>query len=75
MAVHHIDGNRSNNDVSNLEFLCLNHHAIRHLKLKEIKDGEELGEEEKYVMDTKFLTPREKLKEINQSIEMSKSQN
>lgn len=30
LVVHHIDKNRENNDLSNLEVLCHNHHATRH---------------------------------------------
>lgn len=38
LTVHHRDGNRENNDSSNLETVCFNCHAIRHLKKN--KDGE-----------------------------------
>lgn len=31
LQVHHIDHNRSNNELSNLEILCPNCHAIEHL--------------------------------------------
>lgn len=31
IIVHHIDRNRDNNDISNLEVLCCNCHAIEHL--------------------------------------------
>jgi hypothetical protein len=31
LCVHHKDGNRKNGEVENLEVLCYNHHAIRHL--------------------------------------------
>ena len=30
LDVHHVDEDRANNDVSNLVFLCPNHHAIYH---------------------------------------------
>ena len=30
LLVHHKDGNRKNNDLKNLEILCLNCHALRH---------------------------------------------
>lgn len=30
LQVHHIDGDRSNNDLDNLEVLCANCHAIEH---------------------------------------------
>lgn len=32
LVVHHKDGNRKNNSKRNLEVVCMNHHAIRHLK-------------------------------------------
>ena len=49
LNVHHIDGDRSNNDLSNFEVVCRNHHSIRHLHLV---DGE-------WVFGTRYLTPRE----------------
>ena len=55
LEVHHIDGDRKNASISNLEVVCKNHHLLRHLRLK--KNNE-------WVLDFKFLTPREKLKEI-----------
>lgn len=30
LVVHHIDSNRNNNNIENLEVLCHNHHAFRH---------------------------------------------
>lgn len=51
LTVHHIDGNRKNGSVSNLEILCHNHHMIRHMKLVD----------EVWVYSTKSLTPRDKL--------------
>ena len=41
LTVHHKDKNRKNNDISNLEVLCWNHHFIRHMK-KKVIDGEEI---------------------------------
>ncbi len=32
LGVHHIDRNRHNNDLSNLEVLCPNCHSIEHMK-------------------------------------------
>lgn len=32
LGVHHIDRNRKNNDISNLEILCPNCHSLEHLK-------------------------------------------
>lgn len=31
LEVHHVDHNRENNDISNLEILCANCHSIEHL--------------------------------------------
>lgn len=50
LTVHHKDGNRSNNKVSNLSILCCNHHALRHLKNKNV-DGVSV-----WVRDNKHLT-------------------
>jgi len=33
LEVHHIDGNRKNNELSNLEILCPSCHKLRTLKL------------------------------------------
>jgi hypothetical protein len=49
LDVHHIDGNRSNNDFSNLEVVCPNHHSLRHIRLTG----------KNWVYDSKSLTPRE----------------
>ena len=54
LEVHHINGNGLDNSLSNLEVLCPNHHALRHLKLK---NGE-------WVYSAKDLTPRDLLPEI-----------
>ena len=51
LLVHHIDGNRENNILNNLEILCGNCHIKRHLKLV---NGE-------WVYDSHKLTPRNKL--------------
>jgi 5-methylcytosine-specific restriction endonuclease McrA len=32
LGVHHIDRNRMNNEISNLEVLCPNCHSLEHLK-------------------------------------------
>jgi len=55
LRVHHIDGNHENNVPENLEVVCANHHAIRHLKFK---DGD-------WVYSGKYLTPRELLEELD----------
>jgi hypothetical protein len=54
LVIHHIDGNRNNNpiDGSNWEIVCRNCHNKRHLKFKN----------NRWIYDTKFLTPRNKLK-------------
>lgn len=49
LQVHHIDGNTKNNDESNLEVVCPNCYAKRHLKFV---DGE-------WIYCTSSLTPRE----------------
>lgn len=49
LIVHHIDGDRDNNELSNLEIVCHNHHAIRHLK----------RHEDVWIFSTYALTPRE----------------
>lgn len=40
-CVHHIDGNRSNNDISNLQLMTIGEHSRLH-RNQEIKDGKEL---------------------------------
>lgn len=54
LEVHHKDGDRCNNKKDNLEVVCKNCHAKRHLKLA---DGE-------WVFDFNYLTPREMLDRI-----------
>jgi len=54
LLVHHIDGNRKNNVMSNLEVVCYNCHAVRHLKLK---NGV-------WVFDYYYLTPKHMIKEL-----------
>jgi 5-methylcytosine-specific restriction endonuclease McrA len=51
LCVHHIDGNRNNNALSNLEIVCGNCHIKRHLKLI---NGE-------WVYDCDYLTDRDLL--------------
>jgi len=55
LAVHHKDGDRTNNDDCNLEVLCWNCHAKRHLRRN--GDG--------WTYDMNSLTPRELLSEID----------
>ncbi len=59
LDVHHKDGNRENNDIENLEILCPNHHASRHMRQDE--NGE-------WVYSTKSLTPRDKLEEVKRGL-------
>lgn len=54
LLVHHIDGNRRNNKKSNLEVVCYNCHAVRHLRLA---DGVW-----KFLFSA--LTPRHMIKEL-----------
>lgn len=56
LVIHHIDGNKNNNNMSNHEILCANCHILRHLKGRK-KDGE-------LVHHTKTLTPRYLLDEL-----------
>lgn len=55
LVVHHKDGNRNNNKPSNLEFVCSNHHMLRHMKWVE-----GVG----WMYWNSALTPRNKLKEV-----------
>lgn len=59
LVVHHIDGNRENNDVSNLETVCPTHHALRHL----VQD--EHGE---WSYNPSKLTPRELLRAFDVTV-------
>lgn len=54
LCVHHIDGNRKNNNTSNLEVVCYNCHAKRHLTTK---NG-------RLVVNFNYLTDKDKLKEL-----------
>jgi hypothetical protein len=55
LVVHHIDGDRGNGLDDNLEVLCPQHHALRHLRL----DGD--GQ---WVFHPLFLTPRDMLEKL-----------
>lgn len=54
LICHHIDGNRLNNNESNIETVCANCHIKRHLKL--INNN--------WIYNSKYLTPRELLKDL-----------
>ncbi len=54
MQVHHMDGNRNNNRLDNLEIVCANCHIKRHLTFL---NGE-------WVYSTKALTPRKFLQSL-----------
>lgn len=43
LVVHHRDGNRTNSDIRNLEVVCPNHHAIRHLLEGKIRYDKKTG--------------------------------
>lgn len=49
LVIHHIDGDRNNNCIENLEIVCWNCHSDRHLKQRE--DGE-------WVVNFHSLSPR-----------------
>lgn len=54
LSVHHIDGDRNNFNVDNLEVLCYNHHILRHMR----------STENGWVLDWRVLTPRESLTKL-----------
>lgn len=54
LCIHHIDSNRQNNHIDNLETVCYNCHAKRHLDYKD----------DIWSVNFKSLTPREKLKDL-----------
>lgn len=54
LMVHHMDGNRNNNEIENLEIVCGNCHMKRHLQLVE----------NAWLYRTAALTPRELLCEL-----------
>lgn len=56
LEVHHIDGNRDNADIENLEVVCKNHHLLRHLRFNKKLST--------WTLNYKFLTPRDMLKSI-----------
>lgn len=51
LVVHHKDGDRENSCLDNLEIVCCNCHAKRHLRVLD----------DKWVFDSRALTPRERL--------------
>jgi hypothetical protein len=56
LSVHHIDGDRKNGKIENLEVVCSLHHDLRHMYFNK-KTNE-------WVISFKSLTPREKLDEL-----------
>lgn len=56
LSVHHVDENRENRKLENLEVLCSLHHDLRHMRFDE--------ENQSWIFDTKCLTPRDKLEEL-----------
>lgn len=60
LVAHHKDGNRENNDPSNLEIVCQNHHIARHMRWTE---------EGVWIYSTSSLTPRDRLPEVLRLIE------
>jgi hypothetical protein len=61
LVVHHIDRDRKNSSLDNLEIVCRNHHSLRHMKLK---SGTWIRSQNK-------LTPRHLLKEVRELVEKS----
>ena len=59
LSVHHIDGDRSNNEADNLEVLCPLCHSIRHM------DKNKKGE---WRIHNAALTPRGKIADIEKKI-------
>jgi len=55
LTVHHIDGDRSNNVLDNLEVVCASCHCNRHSKLVSGRR----------VLDFKYLTPREEVRQLD----------
>ena len=58
LEVHHIDGERSNGALTNLEIVCPTHHRLRHLR--QIKDQWEFA--------TSYLTDRRRLNELRKKV-------
>lgn len=58
LVVHHMDGCRDNNKIENLEVVCHNCHAIRHMKWLD----------EDWHFCPSALTPREKISELEKHI-------
>lgn len=59
LVVHHVDGDNSNQDPGNLEFVCCLHHSIRHMK--KTSSG--------WKYDSSTLTPRAYLSLVRQEVE------
>jgi hypothetical protein len=64
IAVHHKDGDRSNNSLENLAVLCFNCHATRHL----VKNNK--GE---WVLNYKHLTPEDVVREFDSQVSIIQS--
>ncbi len=64
LSVHHVDGNRENGKLENLEVLCSLHHDLRHMYFNEKKNI--------WIYDTKSLTPRDKLDELRNLLKILK---
>lgn len=61
LVVHHIDGDRTNADPANLEIVCHNHHAVRHMRM----------ENGVWKYSSSSLTPRDKLGEVAELFKLS----
>ena len=51
LLVHHIDRDRSNNEIDNLEVLCTSCHAVEHTRIANIKKFRY-----KYIVEPEQLT-------------------
>jgi hypothetical protein len=59
LVVHHADGDNTNQDPHNLEFVCCLHHSIRHMK--KTSSG--------WKYDSSMLTPRTDLALVREDVE------
>lgn len=63
LEVHHKDGDHNNNEIENLEFLCLNCHA-----LTDNFRGRNINSKESYVSDEEFIKALKETPSIRQAL-------